>query len=123
MGGLRAGLLDGQIVGSSDLRDGLWHHVAIVTYGGRQADASTHIMLYVDGNLHPSSAKSFISIDTDIDSDQAIKLLMGRAADNYFKNDKHKTFRGELDEVYLFDAALNGEQIRSLQKNNHLPEK
>ena len=37
VGRLRVGLHGGQVVGSTDLRDGEWHHAAVVLYGGSPA--------------------------------------------------------------------------------------
>ena len=120
-GALRAGLWKGQIVAKNDLRDDQWHHVAIVVYGGSKADVSSHILLYLDGELQTTAQKSVLPIATDTQSDESIKLLMGRDAKNYLLNkDNPKTFLGSLDEVYLFDAALSSEQIRSLQSKNSL---
>lgn len=119
-GALRAGLFHGQATGSKDIRDGKWHHAAIVIYGGGKADVSTHIFLYLDGELHKTSRKSVLKINTDINSKHAIKMLMGRDAKNYFDKDKPKTFKGSLDEVFVFNGALSGYQIRSLMKHNSI---
>ncbi|MCM8536976.1 MAG: FecR domain-containing protein [Lentisphaeraceae bacterium] len=118
-GALRAGLYHGQIVGSKDLRDGEWHHVAVVMFGGQRANVNTHILLYVDGQLEPASRKSILDVKTDIESKKAIKVLMGRNALAHVKgNEKHKVFNGSMDEVYIFDCALDEEQIRRLMKYN-----
>ena len=35
---------------------------------------------------------------------------------------KHKVFKGKLDEVYIFNSALNDDQIRQLMKYNRFTE-
>ena len=119
VGALRAGLFHGQIVGTKDLRDDKWHHVAVVMFGGNRPNVNTHILLYVDGELEPASRKSILDVQTDIDSKKSIKVLMGRNAMSYIRNkDKQNVFNGSMDEVYIFDCALDENQIRSLMNYN-----
>ena len=118
LGRIRCGTHKGQVIGVQDLRDNKWHHVAVVMYGGPEADVSTHILIYVDGKLENASRKSVRQIDTDIESETAVKVQMGKNAGVNFKNHaKHKFFRGALDEVYVFNYALNPEEIRAIIKN------
>ena len=95
--------------------------MAVVIYGGEGADVSTHIFLYVDGELQATSKKSVLKINTDVGTVKATNLIMGRNAQNYLEGKSALTFKGSLDEVYIFDKALNGEQIRSLKQKNQLP--
>ena len=119
MGAIRAGLYHGQIVGTKDLRDDQWHHIAVVMFGDGKPDVSTHILLYVDGKLEPASRKSILEVQTDIESKKSTKVLMGRdAMDHLYNHRKHKVFKGKLDEVYIFNFALNDDQIRQLMEYN-----
>lgn len=123
IGRLRVGTHLGFAVGTTDLRDDRWHHVAVVMYGGEQPDVATHILLYVDGRLEPAATKTARSIRTNIASEDAVKFQLGRnlhtptggpgpqAARRHF-------FRGWLDEVFVFDEALTLEQIRELMARN-----
>ncbi|HVJ47408.1 MAG TPA: LamG-like jellyroll fold domain-containing protein [Luteolibacter sp.] len=122
VGSLRCGTHEGEVVGSTDLRDGQWHHVAAVLYEGRPANVSTHILLYVDGRLEPAARKSVMRINTDITGPMAQKVSFGknsavRTAEN--KMPKH-TFRGDLDEVTLCPAALSQGEIRKLMENGRI---
>ena len=116
LGRIRCGTHNGQVVGTQDLRDNKWHHIAIVMYGGPKADVSTHILIFVDGKLENAYRKSIRQIDTDIESSTAIKVQMGKNAANK-SNTTHKFFRGALDEVYVFNYALNPKEIREIIKN------
>lgn len=122
LGRLRIGTMKGMVIGSTDLRDNRWHHVAIVMYGGDQADTSTHILIYVDGKLEKTSRKSIITISTTLDDERSQPLRFGRNLS--FTNDakpvQDKFFNGWLDEVYLFDTALESQQIQELMKNNRI---
>jgi len=122
VGSLRCGTHEGQVVGSTDLRNGKWHHVAAVLYEGRPANVSTHILLYVDGRLEPAARKSVMRINTDITGPRAQKVSFGknsavRTAEN--RMPKH-TFRGDLDEVTLCPAALSQGEIRKLMEKGRL---
>ena len=88
---------------------------------GSVADTSTHVLFYIDGRLHPTTRKS-VPIRTDITSRTARPVKLGRNM-GYQKSqgDKaHKVFRGDLDEVYIFDAALSGDQIQRLMESNRI---
>jgi len=123
LGRIRIGTMKGMVIGSTDLRDNRWHHIAIVMYGGDQADTSTHILIYVDGKLEKTSRKSIINISTTLDDEHSQPLRFGRNLS--FTNDAKpvhdKFFNGWLDEVYIFDTALEHQQIQELMKNNRLP--
>jgi hypothetical protein len=112
LGRLRIGIFGGQVIGTTDLRDGEWHHMAVVMYGGETADVATHVLLFVDGELEPTSHKSLTAIATDTTGPHARRLMMGR---NAALNDRgNRCFRGDLDELYIFDSALSQEAIRAL---------
>ena len=122
VGSLRVGTHEGEVVGSTDLRDGRWHHLAAVLYEGRPANVATHILLYVDGRLEPAARKSVMRIDTDITSAMAQRVAFGknsavRSAET--RMPKH-TFRGDLDEVTLCPAALSQKEIQGLMKVGRL---
>lgn len=115
-GCLRAGTGGGAVVGSTDLRDGRWHHLAVVMYGGPDASTATHVLLYVDGELESTTRKSVREIHTDVDAvDHGIwigrNLSVGssKPPDSYF-------FRGEIDELLLMDTALDQQAIRRFMR-------
>ncbi len=121
VGCLRVGTNKDYVVGNTDLRDGRWHHLVAVMFGGKGATASTHVLLYVDGNLEQTEIKSTRSINTDIDSAKAVKLQLGRnlAAVLGYSLDK-RFFRGWLDEIVVADGALSQSQVRHLMETNRI---
>lgn len=122
LGRVRIGTTHFPIVGTSDLRDRRWHHIAVVMYGGSDVDTSTHILLYVDGKLEKTSYKAVQKINTVLDDKNSRPLIFGRnmAYDRDNKGMRDKFFRGWLDEVFIFDAALDQEQIQNLMNSNSL---
>ncbi len=123
LGRLRIGTGKGMVIGSQDLRDGQWHHVAVVMYGGTRPTTGTHVLLYVDGKLDLASRKSVRDILTDPEgADHG--LYVGRNIDFHGqpldKISGGPFFRGTVDEVFIVAAALSQEQILQLMQQNRM---
>jgi hypothetical protein len=108
----------GYKVGSTNLLDGRWHHVAIVFLGGPGAATDGHLRHYVDGRLEQTTAVKSHPISTSISGPKALPLSIGRRieADTNFR-----TFKGDLDELYILPTALTPEQIQALHLANQPP--
>lgn len=122
LGRLRIGTFQAQVVGATDLRDGNWHHIAVVLYAGEHSDISTHVLLYVDGQLEKTQKKSIAKVDTKLNHPQSRPLSLGRNI-GYEDDAPHveqKFFKGSVDELYIFEAALDQQQIQQLMNSNHL---
>jgi arylsulfatase A-like enzyme len=100
-GALRVEVEGGYIVGSYDLRDGQWHHVAAV-FTNNFANV-TNIALYVDGARETVSAQSPVTLDTVAGGD----LQFGTDIQSRY-------FVGTLDEVRIFNRALAAGEVASL---------
>jgi hypothetical protein len=110
LGALRVGTGRAAVVGSTDLRDGRWHHLTAVMYGGSPTTA-THVLLYVDGVLETTTRKSVRAIDTELPPDSH-GVWLGRNLSRWGPEPPGAAFfRGELDEVHIFDAALGQSMI------------
>lgn len=123
LGRLRLGVMDGFVVGTTDLRDDRWHHCAVVMYGGHRPDSATHILLYLDGELEPAARKAVREIRTDIAGAEAHNMWLGRNlayGGPRYGWSMGKFFRGDVDEVFVFNVALDQGQIRSLMKYNRV---
>lgn len=116
LGRLRAGTGKGAVVGTTDLRDGRWHHIAAVMYGGPAASTATHVLLYVDGELEATTRKSVREIRTRVDEvGHGIWVARGLSAVSPLPSGTD-FFRGEIDEIVLMDAALDQRSIRGLMR-------
>ena len=125
IGRLRVGVHGGYVVGTTDLRDDRWHHCAVVMYGGNRPKMGSHVLIFIDGQLEPAARKKVFEISTDVQDATAHNIWIGR-------NLSYRTagqqvpggpfFRGCVDEVFVFNAALTQEQIVSLMKFNRLDE-
>jgi len=125
IGRLRVGIGGSQVVGTTDLRDGKWHHCAVVLYPESYARDVTQTLMFIDGQLETSTGRSVMTVPVHTDtSPEARAVWMGRSL-GHGRTDRDSYgsgfFRGELDEVYIFDAALGTEDILKLMKENAPP--
>ena len=100
-GAIRISVLNGYIIGTQDLRDNQWHHVAAV-FDSSQSDDVADIRLYVDGELETVSVSSSRTINTGYYHDVQIGAFYANT--NYFD--------GLLDDVRIYDLALTLAEIR-----------
>ena len=107
-GRLRLSLGNQQIVGTTELSDGKWHHIAAVVSNGSNGPMA---LLYVDGKLENVVRNTIESMETDTESQASETIRFGRQI--YFED---LYLRGALDELYLIEAALSGDQIRMLMQ-------
>jgi hypothetical protein len=109
---LRAGTGRAAVVGSTDLRDGKWHHLTAVMYGGAAPSTATHVLLYVDGRLESTTRKSVRMINTEPATDPHGVWLGRNLSVVNPAPPQALFFRGHLDEVHIFAAALDQTMIR-----------
>ena len=115
MGRIRIGTHGGMLVGTTDLRDDQWHHVAIVMYGGVRPDIGTHVMVYIDGQLESISHRTLRTIDTKI-TNQSHGVWVGRNITYTNDQQTHPQgfLRGQVDDVLIAAAALSQDDIRRI---------
>lgn len=118
LGCLRVGTHGGQVIGSTDLRDDQWHHVAVVMYPGSHPNVGKHVFLYIDGRLDPVSQRSLREINTEV-ATASHGILIGR---NVSQDHPSPTgfFRGEIDEVFVIAAALSQSEVQHVMSQNQL---
>lgn len=89
------------VYGSTDIADGLWHHVA-VTYDGSATAGG--VQIYVDGTPETMYTRgSWNTLSGSILNDLPLQIS-GREGANY-------AFDGLIDEVRIWDQALSAEDI------------
>jgi hypothetical protein len=113
LGAVRTDTERGRFIGTASLRDGRWHHVAVVIAQGGRARQ------YVDGRLEAGAVKRYKGKRTraeTVATPAATTIAIGgslasdRASREYF--------RGAIDELFLADRALTPPEIRQLQREN-----
>lgn len=123
IGRLRVGAHGGQIIGDTDLRDGRWHHVAVVLYQAGRPDIGKHVLIYLDGELEPISRRALRELNTRTeDASHGVWLGRNIVYNSSVPGHRHGGFfRGEVDEVFIFSGALTREEVRALKDRNEMP--
>jgi len=122
LGALRTSAGRHSRTGTTPLRDGRWHHLAIVFSPKAKAEAAPQLRQYIDGRLdglsarrHPKRARGF-QTESHAPADSAEEALwIGR---NFTDRGSSGHFRGALDELFLADRALSPPEIRQLMTQN-----
>ncbi len=103
--GQKGGLLlkcgEGILVGSTDLADGNWHHIAYRYLGGE--DLVSHIHLFVDGKIETPS----LVIPGDMPQGSATGIRIGAGRSD-------QGFEGWLDSLNLFHEGVSTPTIQGL---------
>jgi len=125
VGVLRTDYGGGFALGATPLRDGRWHHVAIVFVPGEDLETPVEVKQYVNGRFEgegkPSPPGTEISVKFNEQNTTAMRdtLWLGcRLGNNGPRKDR---FRGELDELCIADRALGPREIVWLMKENKPP--
>lgn len=98
-GALRTEFGYGYIIGTTDLRDGKWHHITSVYDGSGVGNEST-IKLYVDGEPEEVSAVVGNYIDTLVNDPRSAPCAIGSG------------FKGKIDELRIYKGVLPARAIR-----------
>jgi hypothetical protein len=99
-GKLRLEVQGGGINGTKDLRDGKWHHIAIVNTNNSTVGNAT---LYLDGAVEPitTSSGTTTAINTVVNTTGVDWVRIGGG--NW---DGSRGFNGAIDDVRIYDTAL-----------------
>jgi hypothetical protein len=121
VGVLRTDYGGGYAIGSTPLRDGRWHHIAVVFFPGDDASHPLEVNQYVDGRLEgegkpsPPGSDIFMRATDNVSNDA---LWLGcRVGINRVRSER---FLGEMDELFIADRALEPQEIVSLMEHNQL---
>ena len=102
----------GYVVGGTPVRDGRWHHVALVLGSPNNAERPP-VKLYVDGRLEPFSGRHPIRRATELSKEEPVLWIGGSPKSS-------ERFRGTLDELIVADQPLTPQEIRHLMRSNAL---
>ncbi|MSU65678.1 MAG: hypothetical protein EXS38_06170 [Opitutus sp.] len=120
IGALRTDFGGGHAMGSTSLRDGRWHHVAVYFAPGEDPDAPVQVKQYIDGRLESSTIVPGTLRAPAGTGDAALAevVWLGCRLTGQKQRDH---FRGELDELFIADRSLEPQEIVSLMNDNRLP--
>jgi ferric-dicitrate binding protein FerR (iron transport regulator) len=122
IGALRTDYGRGFAVGSTPLRDGQWHHIAVVFMPTTDPDRPIEVRQYVDGRLEgegkPSPAGSDIFMKSTNAYATSGTIWLGCRLGT--KDIRAERFIGEMDELFIADRALQHPEIVRLMSANRL---
>ncbi len=113
VGALRTDLGQGTAFGSTSLRDGRWHHIAVVLVPNGRLQARQYVDGRLDGNASRPPPKR------SADSETADTLWLGRSPADRAKD---AFFTGTLDELFVIDRPLSPAEIVKLMRDNQPPD-
>ena len=121
VGVLRTDYAGGFALGATPLRDGRWHHIAVVFVPGADPETPVEVKQYVDGRFEgegkPSPPGTEVSTRfSEEDPNTRDALFLGCRVG--VTGPRKERFRGEIDEVCLADRALEPRDIVQLMKEN-----
>ena len=106
---LRVEVSGGQSYGSTNVADGLWHHLAVVFPEG--ANSVKDHLLYVDGVLEQNPGGGDLAMNRSTDTN---KVYIGAPVTGL---EQHAFANGSMDEVAIFNTALSQSQIQNILSN------
>lgn len=107
-------------VGHEDLRDDQWHHVAAVCLSRGSPNRQGIVLLYVDGQLQRRTfGRSVVKLDTDVENSKSEPVQFGRQVMR--ATARREFFKGAIDDVFIIDRALSGDELRVLMQNSEIP--
>ena len=122
IGALRTDYGRGFAIGATPLRDGRWHHIAVVFMPTAEPQRPIEVRQYVDGRLEGEGRPSPPGSDIFMKSGNAYAtsgtIWLGCRLG--IKGVRNERFIGEMDELFIADRALQPQEIVRLMSNNRL---
>ena len=116
LGALRTEHDGGAVIGRTTLRDGEWHHVAVLFLGGKKPGVG-QVKQFVDGRLDGTGTFALRGKQTAEDRREVMWIGRRGGARGLAQDG----FRGELDELFIADRPLAPGEIRQLMEKNEPP--
>ena len=122
LGALRTDFGGGHAIGTTSLRDGRWHHVAVCFAPGTdEQDTPVQVRQYVDGRLESSTVMPGRTRGPAVAENDALTDIVWLGRRLGPGGPRADRFRGDLDELFIIDRGLEPQEIVSLMNDNRLP--
>jgi hypothetical protein len=122
VGVLRTDYGGGFALGATPLRDGRWHHVAVVFVPGEDIHTPVEVKEYVDGRFEgegrPSPPGTEVAEKFREENATTIADTLWLGCRLGASGPRKERFRGEMDELCIADRALEPREIVQLMKEN-----
>lgn len=121
LGALRTDFSGGHALGTTSLRDGRWHHVAVVITPSDDSAIPVQVKQYVDGRLESSAIVPGRIRGPAATANAALNDLVWLGCRLGASGPRQERFRGEIDELYIADRALAPQEIVQVMADNRVP--
>ncbi len=122
LGALRTDFGGGHALGTTSLRDGRWHHIAVCfAPGDDHPDTPVQVRQYVDGRLESSTVIPGRTRGPAVAENPALTDIVWLGRRLGPSGPRPDRFRGDLDELFIADRGLEPQEIVSLMHHNRLP--
>jgi ferric-dicitrate binding protein FerR (iron transport regulator) len=123
VGVLRTDYGGGYALGTTSLRDGQWHYIAVAFVPGENASTPVQVKQYVDGRLEGEGYPSLPGEKEDttppsVDDPKTVNDTLWLGCRLGRNGPRKNHFRGDMDELYIANRALEPREIVELMKNN-----
>jgi hypothetical protein len=98
----------------SCLNDGAWHHIVAV-FDATTSTSYLNVLFYADGVLLTNNC-TVGGIGVTMNTGSTFPITIGKAC-----NASTRFFKGDLDDIYLYNRALTYAEIQQLYTNNACP--
>lgn len=124
LGALRTDFGGGSAIGTTSLKDGRWHHVAVVFAAGQDDTAAVQVKQYLDGHLEsdaiaPGTVRAPHGDPKQIESQKDVLWMGCRIGLTQPRRDR---FRGDIADMFVADRGLEPQEIVSIMTAKRLPE-
>ena len=124
VGALRTDYGGGYAVGRTQLRDGKWHHIAVVFVPHNDPRTPMYVKQYVDGRLEgegmPSRPGSDIFVYSSENTPQDTNGNIWLGCRIGVKGVRADRFVGEMSDLFVFDRALEPQEIMKVMTSNQM---
>ncbi|MBI5690164.1 MAG: hypothetical protein HZC55_08690 [Verrucomicrobia bacterium] len=121
LGALRTDFGGGHALGTTSLRDGQWHHVAVCFTAGEEAGLPVEVKQYVDGRLESSTIVRGVLSPRAGTGDATLSDVLWLGYRLTGNRQEGRRFLGQIDELFVADRALQPHEIVALMRENRLP--
>jgi hypothetical protein len=124
VGVLRTNYGGGYAVGRTPLRDGKWHHIAVVLVPRVDPRGPLDVKQYVDGRLEgegrpsPAGSNIFLYSSDNTPEDANGNFWLGCRVGQ--TGPKAERFVGEISDLFVFDRALEPQEIVKVMSSNQM---
>ena len=105
-------------IGTTNLRDGRWHHIAVVVVPSGRGNGRMHVRQYVDGRLEQTVIRRAKKLRRDTMAPVRSLAVDGLQLGRSLESSGSPPLVGALDELFVADRAMSPQELKRLMLDN-----